>query len=220
MKKVAVILSGCGVFDGAEIHETCAALLALHRAGAEAVVCAPDMAQMHVIDHLAGQPTDGQDRNVLVESARLVRGEIKPLTGIAVADVDAVLLPGGFGAAKNLCDFAVNGADCSVNGQVAEFLRAAHAARRPIGAMCIAPVVLARVFGPDLSPQLTIGNDPTTAAAVQTMGARHVECAVGDTVVDEENRFATTPAYMLAGDIGEVFDGAADFVPRLLALCE
>jgi len=220
MKKVAVILSGCGVYDGAEIHETCAALLALQRAGAEAVVCAPDIPQMHVIDHLAGEPAAGQDRNVLVESARLARGEIRPLMEVAADDVDAVLLPGGFGAAKNLCDFAVNGAECTVDPQVAEFLRAAHGARRPIGAMCIAPVILARVFGPDLAPRLTIGNDPTTAAAVETMGARHVDCGAGETVIDEENGFATTPAYMVAGNIGEVFEGAADFVPRLLALCD
>jgi enhancing lycopene biosynthesis protein 2 len=220
MKKVAVILSGCGVFDGAEIHETCAALLALHRAGAQAVVCAPDTAQMHVVDHVAGQPAPGQQRNVLVESARLARGEIQPLDAVAAADVDAVLLPGGFGAAKNLCDFAVQGADCSVHEPVAAFLREAHAAGRPIGAMCIAPVILARVFGRDLAPQLTIGNDPATAAAVTAMGARHRDCDVGGVVVDTTNRMVSTPAYMLAGDIGEVFAGAEAFVAELLALCD
>jgi enhancing lycopene biosynthesis protein 2 len=220
MKKVAVILSGCGVFDGAEIHESCAALLALHRAGAEAVICAPDVPQMHVVDHLAGEPADGRPRGVLVEAARIARGEIQPLAAVDPAAVDAVLLPGGFGAAKNLCDFAVKGADCTVVPEVAAFLRAVHDAGKPIGAMCIAPVILAKVFGPDLSPRLTIGNDPTTAAAVNALGAEHVDCAPDQTVVDEANRIVTTPAYMLAGDIGQVFDGAADFVPRLLALCK
>ncbi|MCP4571064.1 MAG: isoprenoid biosynthesis glyoxalase ElbB [bacterium] len=219
MKNVAVILSGCGVYDGSEIHEVCAALLALHRAGAAVTACAPRTPQMHVIDHTAGEPAAGEARDVLCESARLVRGEIKELGEVDPATVDAVLLPGGFGAAKNLCDFATAGADCTVNQGVADFLRRAHAAGKPIGAMCIAPVILARVFGADLAPQLTIGNDAGTAAAVEAMGGRHVDCAVTDSVVDAENRMVTSPAYMLAGDMGQVFDGAEDFVGKLLALC-
>ena len=219
MKKVAVILSGCGVYDGSEIHEACAALLALHRHGAEAVICAPDTPQMHVVDHRAGEPVAGAARNVLVEAARIARGAIAPLAELDPAAVDAVLLPGGFGAAKNLCDFAVAGDTCTVNPQVTAFLEAAHAAGKPLGAMCIAPVILARVFGRELAPELTIGNDPTTAQMVAKMGARHVECTAAGTVVDERNRFVTTPAYMLAGNIGEVFDGAEAFVGRLLELC-
>jgi len=218
MKKVAVILSGCGVFDGSEIHEACAALLALHRQGAQAVACAPDAPQMHVIDHLAGEPEEGAARNVLVESARIARGAVTPLADLDPAAVDAVLLPGGFGAAKNLCDFAVAGDGCKVNGQVEAFLTAAHAAGKPIGAMCIAPVILARVFGAQ-SPRLTIGNDPTTAGMMRNMGAEHVDCAVADVVVDERHKLVTTPAYMLAGDIGEVFAGAEKFVAQLLELC-
>lgn len=219
MKKVAVILSGCGVYDGSEIAESCAALLALHRHRAEAVVCAPSIPQMHVIDHLAGEPTLGEARNVLTESARIVRGGILPLDAVDPASVDAVLLPGGFGAAKNLSNFATAGAECTVAPQVEAFLQAAHAAGRPIGAMCIAPVILARVFGRELHPKLTIGQDPTTAKMVAAMGARHVDCPASGTVVDEVNRMASTPAYMMAGDIGEVFDGAHDFVGKLLELC-
>ena len=219
MKKVAVILSGCGVFDGAEIHESCAALLALHRAGAQALACAPAGDQMHVVNHLAGTPAAGEARDILVESARLVRGEITPLAEVDPADVDAVLLPGGFGAAKNLCSFAVDGADCTVHPEVESFLRRAHTAGRPIGAMCIAPVILARVFGPDLHPRLTIGNDPATAEQVNRTGAEHVACPVTDIVVDVPNRMVTTPAYMLAGNIGEVFDAAGKFVTKLLAMC-
>lgn len=219
MKKVAVVLSGCGVFDGSEIHETCAALLALHRAGAEAVICAPSGPQLHVMDHLAGQPAEGASRDMLIESARLARGEIQPLSEIDVTDIDAVLLPGGFGAAKNLCTFAVDGENCTVNPEVESFLRRAQELGKVIGAMCIAPVILARIFGPDLKPSLTIGNDPTTAAKIILMGAHHIDCQAAETVVDEGNNMVTTPAYMIAGNIGEVFDGASACVEKLLGLC-
>ncbi|HPF70282.1 MAG TPA: isoprenoid biosynthesis glyoxalase ElbB [Candidatus Krumholzibacteria bacterium] len=220
MKKVAVILSGCGVYDGSEIHEACAALLALDRRGAKAVACAPDIAQMHVIDHAAGKPAAGESRRVLAEAARLVRGDIAALSTIDPASVDAVLLPGGFGAAKNLCTFAVAGADCRVEPGVAAFLEAALAQDRPIGAMCIAPVILARVFGRTLAPKLTIGTDPDTAAAIAAMGAEHVDCPATGAVVDARCRIVTTPAYMLAGGIGEVFAGAQILVDRLLELCD
>ncbi|MBU8869347.1 MAG: isoprenoid biosynthesis glyoxalase ElbB [Gemmatimonadales bacterium] len=217
-KKVAVILSGCGVFDGSEIHEACAALLALSRAGAEAVICAPAGNQMHVVNHLAGEPNEQATRSILEESARIARGEIQPLAKIKANEVDAVLLPGGFGAAKNLSTFAVNGDQCMVNEEVAGFLKSANKEGKPIGAMCIAPVILARVFGNDLHPRITIGNDPTTAGMINNMGAEHVDCPANEAVVDQENKFVTTPAYMTAGSIAEVFDGAAVFVDKLLAL--
>jgi enhancing lycopene biosynthesis protein 2 len=220
MKKVAVILSGCGVFDGTEIHEACAALLALHRAGAAAIACAPAGPQMHVIDHAAGQPDEADTRDMLPEAARLARGDIQALTQVDPVGVDAVLIPGGFGAAKNLCTFAVDGDQCTVHPEVETFLRSAHDAGKPIGAMCIAPVILARVFGPDLKLSLTIGNDPETAAKITAMGAHHVDCAVSESLVDTRNNFVTTPAYMLAGNIGEVFDGAGGFVDKLLALTD
>jgi enhancing lycopene biosynthesis protein 2 len=218
MKKVAVILSGCGVFDGSEIHEACAALLALHRLDAQAVICAPTGPQMHTFNHLAGEPDGGAARDILEESARIARGEIQALDQLDPLDVDAVLLVGGFGAAKNLCNFATEGADCEVHPQVETFLREAHKVHRPIGAMCIAPVILAKVFGKELAPRLTIGNDPATAAMVGDMGAVHVDCIASETVVDEDNKMVSTPAYMLAGNIGEVFDGALGFTEKLLAL--
>ncbi len=219
MKKIAFILSGCGVYDGSEIHEACAALLALNRAGAQVTACAPSGPQMHVIDHLVGQPAAGQERDILVESARLVRGEITPLADLDPVDFDAVLLPGGFGAAKNLCNFATEGDQCTVHPEVEAFLREANTVGKPIGAMCIAPVILARVFGADLHPDLTIGNDPATASMVENMGAKHVNCTAAETVVDKANLMVTTPAYMLAGDINEVFSGAVGFVEKLLRLC-
>nr|MEE4266456.1 isoprenoid biosynthesis glyoxalase ElbB [Candidatus Krumholzibacteria bacterium] len=218
MKKVAVILSGCGVYDGSEIHEACAALLALDRLDAQAVICAPRGPQMHTINHLAGEPESGGARDILEESARLARGEIKALDEVDPLEVDAVLLPGGFGAAKNLCNFATEGARCTVHPQVEAFLKEAHQINRPIGAMCIAPVILARIFGKELAPRLTIGTDRDTALAIGDMGAQHVDCPATETVVDQDNKLVTTPAYMSAGRIGEVFDGALGFVEKLLAL--
>ncbi len=219
MAKIAVILSGCGVYDGTEIHEACAALLALRRAGAEVVACAPSGPQLHVVDHLRGEPAPGQAREIMVESARLVRGAVRPLAGLKADEVDGVLLPGGFGAAKNLCTFATDGAACRVHPEVEAFLLAARAMGRPIAAMCIAPVLLARVFGGGGSPRVTIGTDPATAALVEAMGARHVPCAPTDVVVDEDARLLSTPAYMLADDLPEVFDGAATLVKKLLMMC-
>lgn len=219
MAKIAVILSGCGVYDGTEIHEACAALLALRRAGAEVVACAPSGPQLHVVDHLRGEPAPGQAREIMVESARLVRGAVRPLAGLPADEVDGVLLPGGFGAAKNLCTFATDGAACRVHPEVEAFLLAARAMGRPIAAMCIAPVLLARVFGGGGSPRVTIGTDPATAALVEAMGARHVPCAPTDVVVDEDARLLSTPAYMLADDLPEVFDGAATLVKKLLMMC-
>lgn len=219
MKKIAVVLSGCGVYDGTEIHEACAALLALNRAGAQVVACAPSGQQMHVVDHQKGAPAEGPSRDILTESARLVRGGIRPLAGLSAREFDGVLLPGGFGAAKNLCTFAVDGAACRVHPEVESFLRDAHAMRRPIAAMCIAPVVLARVFGNGDGPLLTIGSDAPTAALVTAMGARHQDCAVTGVVVDEAARIATTPAYMLTDDIGQVFAGAEELVKKLLTMC-
>jgi len=219
MRKVAVILCGSGVKDGSEIHEATAVLLAIDRAGAAAVICAPAGPQHDVVDHLAGQPVPGQTRVMLTEAARIARGAIVPLAGLDPARVDAVILPGGFGAAKNLCSFARDGAACTVHPEVAAFLRAMHAARKPIGAVCIAPVVVARVLGETTPVRLTIGTDPGTAAAVEAMGARHVAAGVAEAVVDEENRVVSTPAYMLANRISEVFDGVDLLVKRLLALC-
>jgi enhancing lycopene biosynthesis protein 2 len=218
MKKVAIILSGCGVFDGSEIHEACAALLALKKLDAEVIACAPTGPQMHVINHLKGEPDSVPARDILEESARLVRGEITPLDQVDPLDLDAVLLPGGFGAAKNLCNFAVEGANCTVHPQLEAFLKEAHTVGKPIGAMCIAPVILAKVFGKELGPRLTIGNDPDTAAALEDMGAVHVDCIASESVVDETNKMVTTPAYMLAQDIKVVFDGALGFAEKLLEL--
>ena len=220
MAKVGVILSGCGVYDGSEIHEAVVTLLALDRAGADVVCMAPDVDQLHVVNHLTGEVAEGESRNVLVESARIARGNIVDIKSVTVADYDALILPGGFGAAKNLCDFAVNGPDCSVNPDVARLLKETVKAKKPLGAVCIAPALLAKVLGPDLAPSLTIGTDTGTAEAVQTMGATHIACPVKETVVDREHKIVTSPAYMLAGRISEAADGIEETVRVLLSMID
>ncbi len=218
MPKVAVVLSGCGVFDGAEIHESVITLLALDRAGAEVIIAAPDKDQAHVVDHLAGAPAEGQRRNVRVEAARIARGAVRDLAQLRAEEIDAIIFPGGFGAAKNLCTYAFEGPDCKVDPEVARITREMAAARKPIGTICIAPVVTARVLA-DRQVTVTIGSDPTTAGHIESFGARHQACAVEDIVVDLHNRVVSTPAYMLARSIGEAAVGIEKLVAKVLELC-
>ncbi len=216
-KKVGVILSGCGVYDGAEIHETVVTLLALDRHGAEAVMCAPDIPQMHVVNHLSGEVEEGAERNVLVESARIARGAVRDVATVHAAELDALILPGGFGAAKNLCNFAVKGADCDVDPGVAALVRAVHDQGKPVAAVCIAPALIAKVLG-DEGPELTIGNDADTAGALEAMGAAHVACPVTEFVVDQERKLVSSPAYMLANSISEAAEGIERTVATLLEM--
>ena len=215
MKHVAVILSGSGVFDGAEIHESVLTLLALDRANARVTCTAPNVAQHHVVNHLTGQPAPGETRNVLVESARIARGNIIPLDQLKAADVDAIILPGGFGAAKNLCSFALAGAEFEVHPQVAKVLLEAHRLGKPLGFVCIAPAIAAKLFGVE-QVEFTIGNDAATAKALQAGGGQHVNCTVHNLVVDRRLKIATTPAYMLASRITEAEAGINKLVQAVL----
>ncbi|MFH2001242.1 MAG: isoprenoid biosynthesis glyoxalase ElbB [Planctomycetota bacterium] len=217
MVKIGVILSGCGVYDGAEIHESVITLLTLDRLGAEAVCLAPDTDQMHVINHLTGQPVKGAKRNVLEESARIARGKIKDIADARAADVDGVIVPGGFGAAKNLCDFATAGDACKAHPEVARFLKEVHAAGKPIGAICIAPALLARVFGQE-KPEVTIGTDAGTAGALEKMGACHKAHAVNEIHVDKNRKMVTTPAYMLAESISQAASGIEKLVEKVIQM--
>jgi enhancing lycopene biosynthesis protein 2 len=218
MAKVGVVLSGCGVFDGSEIYESVITLLALDRAGAEVIVAAPDV-ELEVVDHFTGNAT-GEKRNVLVESARIVRGQVKALARLGADEIDALIFPGGFGAAKNLCDFAVKGAEATAIPEVSRIVRDVHAAGKPIGAICIAPAILASAFEGELEATLTIGNDAGTAEALQAKGAKHADCPVGEFVVDEANKLVTTPAYMLAERVSEAADGIEKLVAEVLRLAE
>lgn len=215
-KCVAVVLSGCGVYDGAEIHEAVLTLLHLSQAGAQVQCFAPDIPQMHVVNHLSGEVAAGETRNVLVEAARIARGNIKPLRDAKATDFDALIVPGGFGAAKNLCDFAVKGAGMAVQQDFLAFAQAMHQASKPIGLICIAPTMAAAICG--AGTRTTIGNDAETVAAVNATGAQHCECTVHDTCVDREKKLVTTPAYMLAQSIAEASAGIGKLVGEVLAL--
>jgi enhancing lycopene biosynthesis protein 2 len=204
--KIAVILSGCGVRDGSEIHESVTALLCMDQAGHEVQMFAPDKEQTAVINGVTGKATD-EKRNILVESARIARGNIQALTRLCVADFDAVVLPGGFGAATNLCDFAINGPNCAINPDLERVLMDARNAGKIMGFMCIAPVIAARVFGKD-QVRMTIGNDPGTAAACEAMGANHICCRYNEACVDARLKVVTTPAYMLAASIAQCYESA------------
>ncbi|MBT8765861.1 isoprenoid biosynthesis glyoxalase ElbB [Metapseudomonas boanensis] len=214
-KKVAVILSGCGVYDGAEIHESVIALLRLDQRGAKVQCFAPNIAQHHVIDHTTGDEMP-ESRNVLVESARIARGEIKDVRELKAEDFDALIVPGGFGAAKNLSDFAISGASCTVQPDVLAAARGFAEAHKPVGLICISPALAAKIYGAGVS--CTIGNDAGTAAALTEMGAQHVECEVSEIVQDEKRKLVTTPAYMLAQSISEAAAGINKLVDRVLEL--
>ncbi len=212
--KIGVVLSGCGVYDGAEIHESVLTLLAISRQGAEAVCYAPNIPQHHVVNHLNGEES-GETRNVLVESARIARGKIRDLAAFDVAEVDALVFPGGFGAAKNLSSFAFDGAGCTVHPLVAAAINATVAAGKPVGALCIAPALLAKVLG---SVDLTIGQDDGTAGALEALGARHIKTHAAEVVVDREKRVVTTPCYMLDSSIAQIADGADNAIRAILEL--
>jgi enhancing lycopene biosynthesis protein 2 len=216
-KKIGVVLSGCGVMDGSEIHEAVLTLAAIDRAGAEAVCMAPNIRQRHVIDHLTGEEAKGKVRNVLVESARIARGKIRDIATVKAAEIDALIFPGGFGAAKNLSDYAFQGPECSVNPDVARLATEVHAAQKPIGVVCIAPVVAAKLFGGE-HPQITIGTDKNTARDIEKMGAKHVACPVEEIVVDLERKVVSTPAYMLAKSIKDAAAGIEKLVTAVVDL--
>ena len=216
MAKVAVVLAGCGVYDGAEINEAVLTLLSLEQQGASYQCYAPDIEQMHVVNHLTGEPVAGETRNVLVEAARIARGNILDLASLDVGDFDALLVPGGFGAAKNLCNFAVAGAEMAVHADFLRIARSFHEAGKPIGLMCIAPVMATAICG--TGSRCTIGNDAETAAAIEAMGGEHLACPVSEARVDKERKLVTTPAYMLAGSVAEAYSGISECVKEVLAL--
>ncbi|USD35225.1 MULTISPECIES: isoprenoid biosynthesis glyoxalase ElbB [Vibrio] len=215
MKKIAVILSGSGVFDGAEIHESVLALHAIEKQGASWHCFAPDIDQLHVINHITGEEMP-ENRNVLIEAARIARGNIEDVAKLNAEEFDALVLPGGFGAAKNLTDFAINGAECSINTHVASACRAFAQARKPAGYLCIAPAIIPMIYGNGVKG--TIGNDEATASAFSALGGEHINCEVGDIVFDEEHKVLSTPAYMLAGSISQAASGIDRLVRKLVEI--
>jgi len=212
--KFAIILSGCGVYDGAEIHESTMAMLAIVRNGGQYDIFAPDVRQHHVINHLNGEEMD-EKRNVLIESARIARGNIKPLNEYRAGEYDALIMPGGFGVAKNLCTYAFEGSGFTVDKVVEEALKSTHKAGKPIGALCISPVLLAGVFD---GIDVTIGKDSGTASDIEKLGAIHIETGPGEIVIDNKNRIVTNPCYMLDSTIAEIYDGAENVVRAIIEM--
>ncbi|MBQ4844241.1 isoprenoid biosynthesis glyoxalase ElbB [Pseudoalteromonas sp. MMG005] len=213
MKKIAIILSGCGVFDGAEIHETVLTMLHIEQLGAEYECFAPNLNQHHVINHLNGETQQGS-RNILIEAARIARGNIHDLATLNASHFDALVVPGGFGVAKNLSDFAFSGA----NSTILDIFKAAcqefSQQNKPIAYLCIAPALIGHIH-----PQgtlTTIGNDPDTALATEQLGAKHVDCAANDIVIDLQQKVICTPAYMLANSISEASEGIAKAITQLI----
>jgi enhancing lycopene biosynthesis protein 2 len=213
-KKVGVILSGCGFKDGAEIQESVLTLLAIQKQNAEYLCFAPDIEQHHVTDHLTGENSD-ESRNVLTESARIARGNISPLSDFKPSDFDALILPGGFGAATNLSTFAFDGGDCTVNEEVAGAIRGMVEQKKPIGALCIAPAIMAKLLD---GVELTIGSDEGTAEALRGMGAKHKNADFTEIVIDEKYKLVTTPCYMLDSKVTYIAEGAENLVKAVLAM--
>jgi len=216
MTKVAVVLSGSGFLDGAEIQESVITMLSLDRAGVSYQCMAPDIEQLHVVNHLTGEVSEGERRNVLVEAARIARTNVIDIALANPNEFDAVIFPGGYGAAKNLSDFAVKGADSTVQTDVLQFARAFAATGKPMGFVCISPTLIPHIYGADAS--LTIGSDADTATAINEMGGIHVNCPVEDFVVDEERRIVSTPAYMLDVRISEAATGIEKLVNKVIEM--
>lgn len=216
MKKVAIILSGCGYLDGAEIHESVITMLSVERAGARYQCFAPNIEQAHVINHLSGEVAENERRNVLVESARIARGDIYDISELNAEDFDALILPGGFGVAKNLCDFAFKGTDCTIEPSILAACKAFAAANKAAGYLCIAPAMLPHIYGQGVIG--TIGKDPGTAEAYSTLGGVHQDCEVDDIIVDSDKKLVTSPAYMLAHTISEAASGIEKLVKKVVEL--
>lgn len=215
MPKVGVVLSGCGVFDGSEIHETTLTLLNLDKKGVEIIIMAPNIEQKDVINHLNQEPLN-EKRNVLIESARIARGNVVDIKNVKAEEIDALIFPGGFGAAKNLSDFATKGEDCQLNPDVERLIKDMHKLGKPMGFICISPVLAAKALGGKV--QVTIGNDPNVSKAIEKMGAYHIECPSDMAVVDSKNKVVSTPAYMLASSIKELESGIKMLVKNVLKL--
>ncbi|NVN93773.1 MAG: isoprenoid biosynthesis glyoxalase ElbB [Bacteroidetes bacterium] len=212
MKKFAVVLSGCGVYDGAEIHEAVLTMLAIVKNGGSYQIFAPDIAQHHVINHFTGKEVN-ENRNVLVESARIARGKIQTLSAFDANLYDALIFPGGFGCAKNLSTFAFKGENCEVNKDVVEAVKTMVSANKPIGALCIAPVLFAKILK---NIEVSIGNDEQTAIKIEKMGARHFKTKHNQVIKDAKLKVFTTPCYMLDATIAQIAEGAENIVKAMI----
>lgn len=213
MKKFAIILSGCGQHDGSETHETILTLLAMDKANVDWQAFAPNIINNNIVNHFTNNTAEGESRNVLVESARLVRGKIKPLSEARVADFDAIIFPGGFGAVNVLCNWFQKREDFSFNPEIKKFIDETKALNKPMGFICIAPMMLTKIFA---DAKFTIGNDKDLAKEIAAAGCEHVDCPASEIVVDIKNKLVTTPANMLKPRISEVAEGIDKLVKELV----
>ena len=212
MKKFAVILCGCGSLDGSEIHESVMTLLAIDRNECTYSIFAPNDNQYHVVNHYTKEATQ-EKRNMMVEAARIARGDIRPIEECRVEDFDALVFPGGNGAAKNLFTYAFDGKNCTVREDVANLIKAFHAQHKPIGALCIAPVMIAKVLG-DVT--ITVGNDEGTIQNVLSFGSQHINTLQTGVIADKQNMVFTSPCYMLPARISDIADCAQNLIDAIL----
>ena len=212
MKKFAVILNGCGHLDGSEIHEAVMTLLAIDRNGCSYTIFAPNRPQYHVINHVTRQPMEGS-RNMMIEAARIARGEIQEISAYSPADFDALVIPGGFGVAKNLFTYAFDKVNASVLPEIKKAIVDTKNAHIPIGALCISPVLLAKILG---NITVTVGTDTATIHDVEQMGASHVNTQQTEVISDKQNMIFTTPCYMLPATISDIADSAENLIETML----
>ncbi len=212
--KIAIILSGSGVYDGSEIHEATMTMLSVVKNGGEYELFAPDIKQHHVINHITGEEMN-ETRNVLIESARIARGKIKSLSELEVNNFDAVFMPGGFGVAKNLSDFAFKGADCTVLPELVNVIKKAVELQKPIGALCISPAIIVKILE---GAKVTIGTEENNAV-IEEMGGNHIITTHGEVIIDKKYNLVTTPCYMLDATIADIAIGAENAVKTVFELC-
>tara|TARA_B100001146_G_scaffold119075_1_gene104645 strand:- start:815 stop:1477 length:663 start_codon:yes stop_codon:yes gene_type:complete len=219
MNKVGVVLSGCGHQDGSEIHEAVFTLHALEKADAEAIIMAPDMDQFHVINHLNGNEELSESRNILVESARIARGKVIDVASVSGHQLDALIFPGGTGMAKNIFDYSMAGINCTVISDVQRLVVEILEADKPLGAICIAPVMVAKVLEYlGRTGTVTGGFNVEINNDIKAMGINAVEVGAEEIVVDKENKIVTTPAYVDAKSMNESCTGIEKLVNKVLEL--
>ncbi len=220
MKKILVLLAGCGNKDGAEIHESVLTLLAIDKEGAKYECAAPNIEHKHVLNYI-DDTVISEKRNVMIEAARIARGEILDLAKVSMKDYDALILPGGFGVAKNLCSFAFDGAAATVNPEAKRIINEAYDAKKPIGAICVAPALVALSLA-EKNPEiiLTLGTDKEANAALETIGVKSRDCLTTAFVLDEKNRIASSPAYMHGNSsISDLEKGISQCVKSVIEMC-
>jgi len=226
--KIGVLLSGAGVYDGAEIQEAVLTLLEIERMGYEPVCIGINAQQHHVINHLNGQE-QVQARNMLEEAARIARGQITEISSVVPAELDALVIPGGFGSAKNFSTWAFDGPEASIRSDVKLLLVNMYNVGKPIVALCVSPVLLALALeGIHPAPTLTIGStqeaSPYQISAfqegLQAKGIRTTDCSINEICIDATNRIITAPCYMLEATLPELQSNIAQALKALKELLE